>query len=160
MHDFIENNQRLLSIYSRAAQSIGRALVSLGAIFVVLSLVESRSRANIPVGVVNGIFPGLMAMTIGQFIRYLLETDYQPGSMLRHGDKLLYLYAVLLVMNSVWVRIQAMGIREGPGLYYSRLAFLMLPGLLALIGKVLILIGLGQILRRILPVIEESRTLV
>jgi hypothetical protein len=161
MHDFIENNQRLLSIYSRAAQSIGRALVSFGAIFVVLSLVvPSPFRVAIPMAVVHGIFPGLMAMTIGQFIRYLLETDYQPGWMLRHGDKLLYLYAVLLVMNSVWVRIQAMGIREGVGLDYSPLASLMLQGLLGLICKVLILIGLGQILRRILPVIEESRTLV
>ena len=63
-------------------------------------------------------------------------------------------------MNSVWVRIQAMGIREGAGLDYSPLAALMLQGLLGLIAKVLILIGLGQILRRILPVIEESRTLV
>ena len=94
MHDFIENNQRLLSIYSRAAQSIGRALVSFGAIFVVLSLVASRFRVGILMAFVHGIFPGLMAMTIGQFIRYLLETDYQPGWMLRHGDKLLYLYAV------------------------------------------------------------------
>lgn len=160
MHDFIENNHRLLSIYSRAAQSIGRALVSFGAIFVVLSLVASPFRIAIPAAVVHGIFPGLMAMTIGQFIRYLLETDYHPGWMLRHGDKLLYLYAVLLVMNFVWVKIQAMGIREGTGLDYSPLAALMLQGLLGLICQVLILIGLGQILRRILPVIEESRTLV
>jgi hypothetical protein len=41
----------------------------------------------------------------------------------------------------------------------SRLLFIQ-PFLLPTVAKVLILVGLGQIIHRIIPVIEESKTLV
>ena len=38
----------------------------------------------------NGLPTGLLALGIAQLIKYLLETDYKPGWILRNADKLLY----------------------------------------------------------------------
>ena len=101
---------------------------------------------------------GLISLGVAQFMRYLFDNKYRPGWTLRYGDKILYVFAVFVV----W-RVVAMVI-----LYFSRtdiadLAMWLLnviPMLLLNIAKILALLGLAQIMKRIMPMIEESKTLV
>jgi hypothetical protein len=109
---------------------------------------------------------GLLLLGTAQFIRYISEKQYQPGWLLRHGDKLLYLYAFFQIINAV------VGFAEFTIFIMSRTnhhfsfaeacqtLFIWSFIILTSIAAILILVGLAQVLRRIMPVIEESKTLV
>lgn len=105
------------------------------------------------------VMPGLIALLLAQLVRYMLESDYKPSWILRCGDKILYVYAALLIVQNILIyyalpsRVGLLG--NGPGHL-----LLVQPLIVPLATKILILVGLGQILRRIIPVIEESKTLV
>jgi hypothetical protein len=102
--------------------------------------------------------PGLVALLLAQFIRYTSQTEGQAGWMLRHGPWLLYGCAfVLLVQAGLNLAGWALPVATDPD--KAGLLFLG-PSLVPLLAKVLICIGLGHVLGRILPVIDESRTLV
>jgi hypothetical protein len=104
------------------------------------------------------VLPGLIALLLAQLVRYMLDTDYTPNWVLRSGDKILYVYATLLIGQNALIyyalRVGLLG-KQGPGHL-----LLAQPLVVPLVVKILILVGLGQILRRIIPVIEESKTLV
>jgi hypothetical protein len=54
---------------------------------------------------------------------------------------------IFLIMNNI-------------GLYFKGMILPMLASLVIAVPKVLILVGLAQVVKRIMPVIEESKTLV
>ena len=93
---------------------------------------------------------GIIVLGVAQLIRYVSESEYQPGWLLRHGTGILYLFAVLMLVNSVIRYCFLMPIES------SGIGMFLLPD----VAKMLILIGLAEILKRVLPVIEESKTLV
>jgi len=101
-------------------------------------------------------FVGLAAVILSQFARYVFDKQYKPGLMLRCGDKILYFFVVIGIY---WAGFRYF-------LYVktvddSFLRFLLAqPLILPTVVKVLILVCLGQILKRILPIIEEYKTLV
>jgi hypothetical protein len=105
----------------------------------------------------NGLPTGLVALGIAQLIRYLLETDSKPDWILRNADKLLYTYTVILIGYYCWT-----GTMEVISHYNEPYDFpLRLIALALFISiKLLALVGVAELLRRLLPVIEESRTLV
>jgi hypothetical protein len=104
------------------------------------------------------VLPGLIALLLAQLVRYMLESDYKPAWILLYGDKILYVYAALLTGQNALIyyalRVGLLG-EQGPGHL-----LLAQPLVVPLVVKILILVGLGQILRRLLPVVEESKTLV
>jgi len=101
---------------------------------------------------------GLVVLGIGQFIRHLFETESKPGWILRHAEKILYLYAALNILFAGYaVRTTYIAWREFPMKVALSNGFLYLVPPLA---QALLLIGLAQIVRRIMPVIKESKTLV
>ncbi len=106
----------------------------------------------------QGVLPGILVLGIAQFIRYLFESEYKPGHILRYGNKILYLYAFLLMAGVVWQHLilSMMNI----GLNFTGRIPAMLASLVLTVPKVLILVGLAQVIKRIMPVIEESKTLV
>jgi hypothetical protein len=95
-----------------------------------------------------------------QFIRYLFEDTRKPGGILRNADRIFYIYAVFLIVKTYfkyfWYSAWYAEVIESEPL---RLMFIQ-PFLLPTLAKVLILVGLGRFIRRILPIIEESKTLV
>lgn len=192
MNEFIEKNRRLLQFYCVAARVIGWMLIVLAVIGILviesyLSWLRSASEKSYIHDRYLGFYIvpiqffyftlGLVALVVAQLIQYLIEREYKAGWILRHGDKILYACAVLLVgsavVNSVrnFDRLIWFLERGDPGVWswmyfvlperyiWSWRFFLLLPVLLA-IAKALILVGLGQIWRRIIPIIEESKTLV
>jgi len=175
MNEFIKQNRRLLKFYCIAAQIFGWVLICGGTIwfllFVLVTLAVSDAAGTIgwpytsenfayasTSFVFEFILPGLIALLVAQLIRYTLETEYKPSWILRYGDKVLYVYSALLIGQNIlmyyFLRNELLG-KYGSG----HLLFIQ-PSIVPLAAKILILVGLGQILRRILPVIEESKTLV
>ncbi len=105
----------------------------------------------------NGLPTGLLVLGMAQLIRYLLETDRKPGWILRNADKLLYTYTAILIcfyceraVNEVVVHFNE------PYDFPLRLIFLAV----FITVKLLVLVGIAEMLRRLLPMIDESRTLV
>lgn len=161
MNAFIEKNKRLLRVYCIAARIIGWLLLITAGIWAIQAL-SGYSRSSIPFAMPITIFlriiVGLVLLGVAQFIRYLSESEYKAGWILRNGDKILYLYAVLRIVMIVRIFFHNAKMMENTPYYYPW-AFLEANCLPVLAGA-LTLVGLGQILRRIMPVIEESKTLV
>lgn len=100
---------------------------------------------------------GLVMLSLAQFVRYLYEHNYQPGWILRHADKALYLYGAGLIVSPIVYHCFQMTIQsDNPT---DTLLFLMSAELPAL-ARGLIFIGMGLVLRRMVPIVEESKTLV
>ena len=172
MNEFIEKNKGFLKIYCTTAQISGLLLVVAPIVGIIIGiLTDSISKGHSPhipniiqisyaiqAVVLNFVFLGLVALGVAQFIKYVFASQDQPSFLLRIGDKILYVYAGLLILGAVlqWV-FQMMAIKATavPTFLISFVA-LLLPAAV----KALILIGLGKILRRVMPVIEESKTLV
>jgi hypothetical protein len=166
MNEFIRQNRKLLNFYCVAARVIGWVLVILSAMpsllipYIISGVFHEYPGGILPLlgallEVLFGRLPlGVIVLGVAQLIRYVSESEYQPGWLLRHGTGILYLFAALMI--------------TGPIIRYCFYIHGIKPvdsssivgHLLADVSKMLILIGLGQILKRILPVIEESKTLV
>ena len=175
MNEFIEKNKRLLKFYYTAARILGWVLLCGGTIwflmFVLLTLAVDYAAGEIgwPNTLDNLVYStssfvfefvmlGLVALLVAQLIRYMLESEYIPGCILRFGDKILYIYAAFLIVQITLVHYilnPEMLSKLKPGHF-----IFIKPLIVPLATKVLILVGLGQILRRILNVLEESKTLV
>jgi hypothetical protein len=171
MNEFIEKNRRSLRFLCDALHSIGQVVLVLGmlGVFAIITLLLlSKFRywqapegfkmilKMLPLGAFNILFIGIGVLGLSQFIKYLVDRDYKPGWILRHGELFCYLYALLTVLGVVWVyTIDPFDHSE-----HMNKGLPILIVIFSTTVRVLILVGLGQILRRILPVIEESKTLV
>ncbi|MBE0664920.1 MAG: hypothetical protein IH584_03790 [Candidatus Aminicenantes bacterium] len=170
MNEFIKQNRRLLKFYCTAALIIGWLLIIGGFVWFIptvtsIDINDDYKAANAHLYVISSmlfdfLLPGLIALGIVQFIRYLFEDTTKAGCILRNADRFFYMYAGFLIVRTYlqyfWNCTWYAEVIESET---SRLLFIQ-PFLLPAVAKVLILVGLAQILRRILPVIEESKTLV
>ena len=167
MNELIEKNRGLLRFYCIAARTIGWILIIVGPLSAIVSLF-----IGLPGGerlrpymlyrlseqlILGFVLLGLVMLSLAQFVRYLYENDYQPGWILRHGDKVLYLYAAGLIVSPIVWHCFQMTIRSDN--LTDTLLFFMSAELPAL-GRGLIYVGMGQVLRRMAPIVEESKTLV
>ena len=175
MNEFIEKNRALLKFYCITARIFGWVLICGGTIwfllFVLVTLAVNDAAGSIgwPHTSENFLYAsksfvfefvllGLVALLVAQLIRYMLESEYTPGYILRFGDKILYVYAALLIVQYTllyYILNRELLSTLKPGHF-----ILIKPLVVPLAAKILILVGLGQILRRLLNVIEESKTLV
>ena len=172
MNEIIEKNRRLLHFYCEALRTIGSVILILaflgGCAMTAMLLVTrigywqhlkafEKSMIYWPLGFFRIIFFGLGILGLAQFVRYLAERNYKPGWILRHGEIFFYLYALLTILTVIWFYMNA-SIYRTPSIYTR--VFWILVTVFPTTVRVLILVGLGQILRRLMPVIEESKTLV
>ena len=172
MKEFIEKNRRLLHFYCEILRTIGSLILILGVVggfaMIIFKLVTKFGYwqvpknyemviSVIPLSAFSIIFYGLGILGLVQFIRYLVEEDYKPGWILRHGYIFFNLYALFIIVGVVWVFTTIPGILSLPS--YA-VVYTIIMTFFSITVRVLILLSLGQILRRILPVIEESKTLV
>jgi hypothetical protein len=172
MNEFIEKNRGLLKFYHFAAKIIGWILIGVAPVFIFISIhsvtsipSEANIEANIYLlllGVQNLIVYyfclGLILLGIARFIKYLYSEESQPGWILRHFEKFLYIYAFLMVVG-VYFEFKNPGINSGNPILLHMITYVLSETILTS-ALVLIIIGLGHIIRRILPVIEESKSLV
>jgi len=167
MNTLVEQNRPLLRICCMTARIYGWLLLSLGWSAVVGHSIALATRIgqwelfsdyvrSLPWNVISGAIVGLLVLGIAQFIRFLIDSDYTPGWILRHMEPLLYTYAGLVGLYVMiitafslphWHQWDEIIIRIAAALIWST-------------GNVLLLIGTALIIKRLMPVIEESRTLV
>ncbi len=166
MNEFIAKNKRLLKFYYIAA-------LIMGWILIVLTTVKTAGIINlwrisrytvvitsIALQLVFGqIILGILLLAVAQFIRFLTSHSYEPGRLLRYIDKLIYLYAIGKVAQMIFLYIRLETQAENAGSHFSVWGSFSIYAVPA-IAWVLILVGLGLILKRSIPVIEESKTLV
>ncbi len=173
MNEFIEKNRRLLKIYCFLAKLFGGILILLGCkaliahSFVLISTASDISFFldyfnNVPWVMISFLPTGYLVLGLSQFIRYLSDDEYQPGWILRNVVQFVYLYAVVLTVFltiSCVIECSLIDCIRYPDQWFkiaTRILYFVFYGG----GKVLLLVGLGQVIRRVMPVIEESRTLV
>jgi len=168
MNAFVQQNRGLLKFYCVGSQIIGWMLLAVSPVGTIIALSgDSSFNENALVILyilqaitLNPIILGLLVLGIAQFIRYVAETEYKPGWILRSGSTILYAAAFIVflncIMNYLFFSFFAFSINAGRFSMRVNLFTSFIPAA----AKILILVGLGQILRRIMPVIEESKTLV
>ena len=165
---FIEKNKKLLLFCCWAARIGGWGLIVLTPIPMLgylktlignkegfQAFLTNQSLMNIwPM--INCFLIGLLSLGVAQFLRYLFDLKCKPGWILQHGSKILYIYSALIVCYHIQGYITE-------SKYFSCLfdSIASSFAMIIFVGvKLLILVGLALILKRIMPVIEESRTLV
>jgi hypothetical protein len=174
MASFVTENKRLLRFYWKTAHSFGWGLLLAAVLlfllftFVILAVNDAAGQRewtglnkNIYYAIAgllfNFVVPGLISLCVSQMIRFILEVEYKGGWILRHGHWILYGSGVAILGRII---LTANFISQTSGLNSLMIltsgAFSYIPTL----AKIMILFGLGEILRRILPIIDESRTLV
>ena len=164
MHEFIEKNKRLLQTYYLASKIIGWTLIAISPLGTVVVFSEDQSLAEDALAILfvlqgitlNPLILGLLLLGTAQFIRCVSEAEYKPGWILQHGSTVLYAAAFIVLMSCVVNYLFLVFSFSG----YSFQTLKFLTSLIPALAKFLILVGLGKILRRILPVIEESKTLI
>ena len=170
MNEVIEKNRRLLHFYCETLRTIGSVILILGLIggsvmtFIALSSKFGYWPAAKPFNLVliawlpsylKAIVFWTGILGLAQFIKYLFENNYKPGWILRHGDMFFYLYALLTILEAVWIYMTnyhspSFAIRVNMGFVT----------VFSIVVKVMALVGLGRILRHLMLIIEESKTLV
>ena len=167
MNAFVEQNKRLLRVCCTTARIYGWLLLSFGLLataghsFALMSRIGKWDLfydylESVPWNVIGGVASGVLALGIGQFISFVIDNDCRRGWILRNASRLLYVYAVFVGAFIVILSVMAFPNWENWNEIIIRLLGRMVHGA----GKILLLIGIALILKRIMSVIEESRTLV
>ncbi len=162
---YLGKNKESVNVYCTVLRVAGWALLASGVLSCVRHIIgiasipapTSHDLARyilLPQFVKYSVFPGILSLGVAQLIRYIFDREYQARWILRNTDKILYAYAIFIL--AAWVLRYLYG-RTGSGLPpWWELPLL----ILMLIPSLIILIGLGRLLRLVMPIIEESRTLV
>ena len=180
MKEFIEKHRRLLQAYCLITRIIGWFLILGGIVWFfaivrnVWLIAEEQQQIDFLLYVVSAlvydfVVPGFLAFAIGGLLNYLLRPETKLPLILGMTDKLCYIYAFFLILRFVgaisafgnspfwFVNFKFLNVSE---MSESARLVLVQPLLGPTLAKVLLLIGIGMILHRLLPVIEESKTLV
>jgi len=173
MVQFIEKHRRLLQAYCLIARILGWFLI-LGGVFWVFAIVkisEEQQDVNfiLYLGsslasnfVYDFVIPGFLAFAVAGLLDYLLRPEARPRLILRMTDKLCYIYAAFVIYQAFCINFWFVHAKFPEITASSESAYILLvqPLLVPTVAKVLLLIGVGMILHRLLPIIEESKTLV
>lgn len=171
MNKFIEQNKKLLKFYCTALRLSGWILLTLGLCSFASSIIILRYfgitafatfTINAPLRFLPLILFGILGLGIAQLIQYCFNSKAQPGFILRYGDKFLYIYVVLILIVMIIRSVCGIKFSQGNDVNNAPIIFFcsicIATALFA--AKALILIGMAQFLKRLIPIIEEHKSLV
>ena len=168
MNEFIEKNRALLRTYCIITRIIGWLLLIIAIVVVVV-----RSFSGFSVSddhrlfmiyllcqqlILGYVLIAIVLLGFAQFVRYLYGNEYQPGLILRHGGKVLYLYALGLIVSPILHQYFYMKATRYAGTV--NLFLYLLSAIVPNVARALIFVGIAQVLQRIKPIVEESKTLI
>jgi hypothetical protein len=170
MNTFIQKNKKLLKFYYIVLRLSGWGLLIFSLISpVVMFILTKNSDAFVKEEIVkiallhyfSLMFLGLFGIGLAQLLKYLFDSNYKPGFILSHGNKIIYAYVIFTFIISSkhiigFVRYLRLSDMEGQLIFLSNF----ITYAVYFIAKAFILIGLAQFLKRLLPIIEEQKTLV
>lgn len=185
MINIIEKNKRLWMFYCTVLRILGWLCVCMGGIgFVMLLLEYIQTGGEVTFRGTFRAFKrsynlfvniGLLSLGFSALIRYLGGSNRKMGPLLRYGDKIFYLYAILTVLKvGFWIWIAAANRMENIKPVFQNQAdyitmytsdradglrwfILLLPTLLYQGVKVLILVGLGKFLKYLINIIKDLK---
>jgi len=167
MNEFIEKNKTLLKFYYTALRLSGWILLTLAVCGYVgvfgINFVRKMGFGYGPIKSCSHlILLGILGLGIAQLIKYLYSEKPKPGFVLRNGNKFLYIYVILtfivvVIKNVNYAKhLSSSNIENMTIILFSTL----LTSVVLFAAKALILIGVGQFLKRLIPIIEEHKSLV
>jgi hypothetical protein len=106
------------------------------------------------------IFLGLLGIGLSQLIRYLLDSNYKPGFILRHGDKFIYAYVVLTLIAATKHFFDLLGLLFPFDRQLTTVLCISATQIVYLVAKALILLGMAQLLKRLMPIMDEHKSLI
>jgi len=161
----VEQSKQSLRIYGSVLRIVGWLVLVGATAYAVVGFVEIISKRTSEVkelfflmalsSEVGACILGVIILGLAQLLRYLFTDLNRPGWILRHGHWILYIYAIVVVSQIVIRYFYLMLLVHCPEWYV-----LLIPEIVIPAAKVLMLVGLGFILKRIMPIIKEARTLV
>jgi uncharacterized protein involved in response to NO len=171
MNEFIEKNRRFLKFCSDMARFYGLLLLCVVgivvAIFVIVvisgsmepemlrKVIRTQTLSNMP----KLVFHGFLALVVAEFISYLIASEGEPKWILRNGDKIIYAYVLFIIVIVIRVFYYTSTTSEFTVRGLSHLG----PNVLIAISevaRVLMWVGIGITLKKVLPIIKESKLLV
>lgn len=167
LHPMIEKHRRGLNRFGRIISIMGWLLVILAGVWVSMKIGEYKSQPEkwsewrhelLPVimRTTSTFFIGLFSIGLGELIQFLLGRR-QPGRLLRYGHIVLIVVAVSNILFSLWYAGMTLVYWVDFSQYESYVMIFLFPFYRLVYG--VILVGLGLALRKVLPIVEESRTL-
>lgn len=106
------------------------------------------------------LITGLLALVVAQLLQFLLSTTNRPGWFLLNGEWILYGLASLMGLPFIVMlsRVPDLNLERTGSIFYG-IGMVLAPELMSAAIKIMIALGLGQVIRRVLPVIIESKSL-
>ena len=162
LNNVIEKNKQFLRVCSKVAKLTGLFLLVFtviqiaGAIFLIFQHGRPLEYDSfLYLRVYKWAFTALLLLGINQLIKCLIETEFKPNWILRHSDIIIYIYAFCLFITFTYNMIM-----EWPNQNYGHPWLTMIFFIVSMLIKMLLWVSFGQVMQRIVPIIEESRTLV
>jgi len=171
MNSFIQKNKDWLNFYSIGARIVGWTFIILSGLPLLLIPymiykvpIYTENSTGITISLFGAMLEsllgrlplGIVLLGVAQLIRYIAESDYKPRWLLRNGTFLLYLFATLTLITP-FTRYWYISHFTNDILDFSTI---IMKYILPVLTQFLVLIGLGNIFKRIMPVIEEAKSLV
>lgn len=176
---FINKNERFLRLCCNLARFFGLLLLAFVAYLLIgillLAILKYNGSAQylqgfvellpellpklLPNVILRFLFPAFLLLGIEQLIKCLIVSDFKPNWILRFSDKIIYIYLGLFFADFVYRFTCTHTINNYSGHDAAFAIRFMLSGILTFI-KILIWTGIGLLLKRIVPIIKESKTLV
>jgi hypothetical protein len=169
MNTFIKKNEKFLRISFSALRISGWFLLVFSLCCPVISIVLLR---NYKPGIgeemsitmlliyLTLMFFGLLGIGLAQLIRYLLDSNYKPGFILRHGDKFIYAYVVLTLIAATKHFFDLLGLLFPFDRQLTTVLCISATQIVYLVAKALILLGMAQLLKRLMPIMDEHKSLI
>jgi hypothetical protein len=166
LHDIIEKNERFLRFCSRVAHTVGFFLILITFLtiaFPLSAVLWAGSPKNIATNLlltsfvirfIRILFLIFLFLGIEQFIRCLIDIDFKPNWILRFGDKIIYMYAVFIFVTPIHAYTQMPELHNIP-----HSAVIALAAIFTFV-KIILWVGFGLVLKRLVPIIQESKTII
>lgn len=170
---FLTENKWLLRLCSGAARFCGLLLLLgtgvLAAVMAVVTMSDSKglgamteAHSELLLAIPHILFYAFLALILAEFISYLLAEQGEPKWILRHGDKIIYayvLYTIVMAIISV-AQLRAVDREMGPVVSLRERHLWLAFTIAFIVVRILIWIGIAIALRKVVPIIRESKTLV
>ena len=111
--------------------------------------------ASMELQALNAVVYGVAAVALARLLRYVFGETRGRGLLLRFADKGLIIWAALGLIEHF---LRVLALSQFPRLEWWKV--LVGTGMMVPIARALVLVSLALILRRALPIVEESRSLV
>lgn len=167
MNEFAEKNEPFLRLCCKITRFFGLFIAFVAFILIPISLlgifwdnVFNIKFQNfimlIPLVISGLVFPAFLLLGIEQLIKCLIDFDFKPNWILRFGDKIIYIYVGFLFINFIYKSMWAHKMFSFDEIVLQ----ILVPSAISTFIKILIWTGTGLFVKRIIPIIEEHKSLV